>query len=137
MKVYFINTDLVVQNTPEIFTPTPDNIFDKKYCDGGNVGSEVEFYTMDSFATIRCRVLPNKTYKIINIGNSNFKYANRMSYADSNNKLVKYIEGGTNYSDTFTVPDNSNIYYAYLSLGFMDPVPEDKQLETSTIINVD
>lgn len=137
MKVYFINADLVVLNTPEIFTPTQDNMLDKMVVDGGVVGGEIRFFTSDNFATIRCRVLPNKTYKIINIGNSKLKYGSRMSYVDSNNKLVEYVPSGTNYSASFTVPDNKNIYYVYITLGWEKPIPEDKQLEISTIINVE
>lgn len=137
MKVYFINTDLVVLNTPEIFTPTQDNMMDNMFLGNGAVGGKIIFFTNNNFATIRCRVLPNKTYKIINIGNSGLKYGSIMSYADSNNKLVEYVPNGTNYSDSFTVPDNKNIYYVYISLGWQEPVPEDKQLEITTIINVE
>lgn len=130
MKVFFINTELVVESTPEIFTPTADNMFDDKYVDRGSctVGQPITMGTMHAFASVRFRILPNKTYKFINIGNCDTMYADKAVYADINGNFIASFDDAVM---TFTVPDNPSIAYIYLSNGGLFPDADNKQLELS------
>ena len=130
MKVFFINTELVIESTPEIFTPTADNMFDDKYVEPTlcTVGQPIKMLTMHSSASVRFRIFPNKKYKFINIGNCSTHYADRAVYADINGNFIASFGNGLM---TFTVPDNPSIAYIYLSNGGLFPDVDNKQLELS------
>lgn len=131
MKVFFINTELVAESTPAIFVPTADNMFDDKYVEPTlcTVGQPIAMGTMHTFASVRFRILPNKTYKFINIGNCDTTYAGRAVYADINGNFIASFDGDA--VTTFTVPDNPSIAYIYLSNGGAFADADNKQLELS------
>ena len=78
--------------------------------------------------TIIRKLLGDKKYKFINIGNCEVQYGSKAVYADINGNFIASFDG---YVTTFTVPDNPSIAYIYLSNGGNFPDNDNKQLELS------